>query len=58
MLGIRRISTCRWWHKKKNWLFFAKLIKDETYKKITQKIIVNPNLEKIIKINKLNNKKI
>ena len=42
----------------KNWLFFAKLIKDETYKKITQKIIVNPNLEKIIKINKLNNKKI
>ena len=23
MLGIRRISTSRWWHKKKNWLFFA-----------------------------------
>jgi len=23
MLGIRRISTTRWWHKKKNWLFFA-----------------------------------
>jgi len=23
MLGIRRISTNRWWHKKKNWLFFA-----------------------------------
>ncbi len=22
MLGIRRISTSRWWHKKKNWLFF------------------------------------
>ncbi len=23
MLGIRRISTNRWWHKKKNWIFFA-----------------------------------
>ena len=23
MLGIRRISTNRWWHKKKNWLFFG-----------------------------------
>ncbi len=23
MLGIRRISTNRWWHKKKNWQFFA-----------------------------------
>jgi len=23
MLGIRRISTSRWWHKKKNWIFFA-----------------------------------
>ena len=23
MLGIRRIPTSRWWHKKKNWLFFA-----------------------------------
>jgi len=23
MLGIRRISTSRWGHKKKNWLFFA-----------------------------------
>ncbi len=23
MLGIRRISTNRWWHKKKNWLLFA-----------------------------------
>ena len=23
MLNIRRISTNRWWHKKKNWLFFA-----------------------------------
>ena len=23
MLSIRRISTNRWWHKKKNWLFFA-----------------------------------
>ena len=26
MLGIRRISTSRWWHKKKNWLFFAILL--------------------------------
>ena len=23
MLNIRRISTSRWWHKKKNWVFFA-----------------------------------
>ena len=23
MLSIRRISTNRWWHKKKNWLFFG-----------------------------------
>ena len=23
MLSIRRISTNRWWHKKKNWIFFA-----------------------------------
>jgi len=23
MLGIRRISTNRWWHKKKNWVLFA-----------------------------------
>ena len=23
MLGIRRITTNRWWHKKKNWIFFA-----------------------------------
>ena len=23
MLDIRRISTSRWWHKKKNWLIFA-----------------------------------
>jgi len=23
MVGIRRISTSRWWHKKKNWLLFA-----------------------------------
>ena len=23
MLGIRRISTNRWWHKKKSWLFFV-----------------------------------
>ena len=23
MLVIRRISTCRWWHKKKNWVLFA-----------------------------------
>ena len=23
MLSIRRISTNRWWHKKKSWLFFA-----------------------------------
>ena len=23
MLGIRRITTNRWWHKKKNWILFA-----------------------------------
>ena len=26
MLGNRRISTSRWWHKKKNWLFFSFLL--------------------------------
>ena len=26
MLDIRRISTNRWWHKKKNWLFFIFLL--------------------------------
>ena len=23
MINTRRISNSRWWHKKKNWLFFA-----------------------------------
>jgi len=23
MLEIRRISNCRWWHKKKNWILFG-----------------------------------
>ena len=23
MLDIRRISTSRWWHKKKSWIFFV-----------------------------------
>ena len=23
MLDIRRISTSRWWHKKKSWIFFG-----------------------------------
>ena len=26
MLDIRRISTNRWWHKKKNWIFFGILL--------------------------------
>jgi len=26
MLGIRRISTSRWWHKKKSWIFFGILL--------------------------------
>jgi len=26
MLVIRRISTCRWWHKKKNWILFVILL--------------------------------
>ncbi len=39
----------------KNWLIFARMIKDETYKKITDKILVNPQLEKIINQNRLNN---
>ena len=26
MLDIRRISTSRWWHKKKNWIFFGILL--------------------------------
>ena len=40
MLGIRRISTSRWWHKKKNWFFliiflflvFTRLSKGSVYK--------------------------
>ena len=40
MLGIRRISTSRWWHKKKNWilfgiflfLFFVRLSKGSIYR--------------------------
>ena len=40
MLGIRRISTCRWWHKKKNWillsiflfLVFVRISKGSLYK--------------------------
>ncbi len=40
MVGIRRISTNRWWHKKKNWglflfllfLFFVRLSKGSLYK--------------------------
>jgi len=40
MLGIRRISNCRWWHKKKNWtllaiflfLVFVRISKGSLYK--------------------------
>ena len=39
----------------KNWLFFAQLTNDATYKKITDKITFNPNLEKTIRRYKLNN---
>ena len=38
----------------KNWLFFAKLINDESYKKIIENININSNLKKIIEQNKLN----
>jgi tetratricopeptide (TPR) repeat protein len=38
----------------KNWLFFAKLTNDESYKKIIMNININPNLKKIIEQNKLN----
>ena len=41
----------------KNWLFFAQLTNDTTYKKITNKITLNPNLEKTIRRYKLNNQK-
>ena len=37
----------------KNWLLFAKLINDESYKKIIENININPNLKKIIERNKL-----
>ena len=37
----------------KNWLFFAKLTNDDSYKKISQKITFNSNLKKIIEQNKL-----
>lgn len=37
----------------KNWLFFAKLTNDQTYKKLTHKIIDNENLKRIIEHNKL-----
>ncbi len=39
----------------RNWLIFARITKDETYKKITDKILINPQLEKIISQNKINN---
>ena len=42
----------------RNWLIFARMIKDETYKKITEKILINPQLEKLINKNKINNLKI
>lgn len=42
----------------RNWLIFARMIKDETYKKITEKILINPHLEKLINQNKINNLKI
>ena len=42
----------------RNWLIFARMIKDDTYKKITNKILINPQLEKIINQNKINNVKI
>ena len=41
----------------KNWLFFAQLTNDTTYKKITNKITLNPNLEKTIRRYKLKNQK-
>ena len=39
----------------KNWLFFAKLTNDNSYKKIETKINFNPFLEEIIKKNKFQN---
>ena len=39
----------------RNWLFFAKIIKDNAYKKISNDLYVNPSLEKIIKRNKFIN---
>tara|TARA_B100001109_G_scaffold248359_1_gene239086 strand:- start:407 stop:1672 length:1266 start_codon:yes stop_codon:yes gene_type:complete len=37
----------------RNWLFFASLTKDDTFKKFKQSYNVNPNLKKIIEMNKL-----
>ena len=42
----------------RNWLIFARMIKDKSYKKITEKILINPHLEKLISQNKINNLKI
>ena len=39
----------------KNWLFFAQMTDDVSYKKITNKITLNPNLERTIRRYKLNN---
>ena len=38
----------------KNWLFFAKLTNDDSFKKIAENINNNSNLKKIIEQNKLN----
>ena len=39
----------------RNWLMFASMINDQTYKKIADKVSINPHLKKIINKNKLNN---
>ena len=38
----------------RNWLFFARLINDQSYKTIQEKTTPNSNLEKIVRQNKLN----
>lgn len=39
----------------RNWLYFAKMTKDNSYKRISNDLFANPSLEKIIKRNKLIN---
>jgi len=38
MLDIRRISTSRWWHKRKNWILFVIFLLRQYFKKIPNEL--------------------